>query len=90
MTDARGEIELFTKDAGGRAETYLRNTNARKTIRVAVRSVCHNPRMNVVTSYDVFPGKERRIGDDKQGGPSITRTIESAAYAPAPGRSKDQ
>jgi len=88
--DPRTEIELLTKTVGDRTETYLRNANTRKTIRVAVRSVCHNPRMNAVTTYDVFPGKERRIADDKPGGPVVTRKIESATYAPPPGRSKDQ
>lgn len=90
MADASGDIELFTKAVGGRTETYLRNTNSRKAVRVTIRSVCYNPRMNAVATYDVFPKQERRIGDAKEGGPSITRTIESVAYAPAPGRSKDQ
>jgi hypothetical protein len=88
--DALGDIETFTKAVGGRTETYLRNKNPHKTIRVTVRSVCHNPRMNTVASYDVFPGKERRIGDDGPGGPAVTRKIEAVAYAPPPGRSKDQ
>ncbi len=87
---AAADLERFTKEASGKTETYLRNNNARKTVRVTVRSVCRNPRMNSVTSYDLFPKQARRVWDETPGGPTIVRTIETVAYAPPPGRSKDQ
>jgi hypothetical protein len=89
-TAAPDDIELFTKPARSGTEIWLHNNNTRKTVRVTLRSLCHNPRMNVVSTYDVFPRQDRRIATDSANGPSITRTIESAAYAPPPGRSKDQ
>lgn len=88
--DAEGDVERFTKVVAGRSETHLRNNNARKTVRVSVRSVCHSPRMNTVKTYDVFPKQERKLWEDAPGGPKVTRTIESVAYAPPPGKSKDQ
>lgn len=86
---ATADLETFTKVSGGRTETYLRNAGPRRTIRVTVRSVCHNPRMNAVTSYDVFPKQERRVWDENPGGPSVRRTIEAVTYAPTPGKPQE-
>ena len=88
-SDPSADIELFTKPTPAGTETWLRNTNTRKAVRVTLRSVCHNPRMNVATTYDIFPRQERRIATDPASGPTITRKIESATYAPPPGRSHD-
>ena len=89
-TGAAGDVERFTKVVSGRSETYSRNNNPRKTVRVTVRSVCHSPRKNTVRTYDVFPKQERKLWEESAGGPKVARAIESVTYAPPPGKSKDQ